>query len=95
MSLSSKYCQNNNDKITFIFKKYFSLFFQVADITSGKEITVNSFQENREKQFLIVNLQSSLEVGRQYYIHIHFKGPLLPDLKGLYLSSYERNNETM
>lgn len=89
-------CLNGTNNITLHVHKLEILNpIKVADITSGKEITVNSFQENREKQFLIVNLQNSLEAGHQYYIHIHFKGPLLPDLKGLYLSSYERNNETV
>lgn len=48
-----------------------------------------------ERQFEIFSLDQDIRVGEKYYIEMNFTGPLKGDLAGLYLSQYERGNETV
>ena len=55
----------------------------------------NGIIEDKLRQFLVISLQSPLQANQRYWIRIEFAGPLRDDLSGLYVSSYERQNETM
>ena len=78
------------------------LFFLIAgafivtrDNTPGTNVySGRSFDD--ERQFLTVHTSGQMMVGQNYTLTIpSFRGPLKPDLAGLYLSSYTRNNTTM
>ena len=56
---------------------------------------VTSWEEDKERQFLVVHLDREMKVGERYTLSLNFTGPLKDDLHGLYLSSYERGNKTM
>ncbi|KAL8559955.1 hypothetical protein ACOMHN_041426 [Nucella lapillus] len=62
--------------------------------TSARPV-VTSWQEDKERQFLEINLDRELKVGQKYSVAMNFTGPLKDDLHGLYLSSYERGNRTV
>lgn len=48
-----------------------------------------------ERQFEIFALDKEITVGEKYYIEMNFTGPLTGDLAGLYLSQYQRGNNTV
>ena len=50
---------------------------------------------DEERQFEIFSLDSDVTVGEHYFIEMNFTGPLTGDLTGLYLSQYQRGNETV
>lgn len=52
-------------------------------------------QRDDARQFDIFFLSSDVQKGKRYYIEMNFTGPLTGDLVGLYLSQYQRNDETM
>uniref|UniRef100_A0A0L8GQ56 Uncharacterized protein n=1 Tax=Octopus bimaculoides TaxID=37653 RepID=A0A0L8GQ56_OCTBM len=89
-------CQNSTSNVTLHIVKLEILgSITVKELGINKAITVRNFEENKEKEFLVVYLNEELEAGHRYKIVIQFKGSLLPDLKGFYFSSYEYNNETI
>ncbi|XP_056008322.1 putative aminopeptidase-2 isoform X2 [Ostrea edulis] len=51
--------------------------------------------EDKERQFLIIHLDGSLQSGQKYYLIMDFVGDLTNDLAGLYLSSYSRAKQTV
>ena len=54
-----------------------------------------SHLEDLEREFLIIETNVQLTQGAMYVVEMSFEGPLVPDLAGLYLSSYSRGNDTM
>ena len=54
-----------------------------------------SHEFDLDRQFLIVHLNQDTVPGHFYHLYLEFVGPLKDDLNGLYLSSYQRNNETV
>lgn len=52
-------------------------------------------QRDDARQFDIFFLSSDVQKGNRYYIEMNFTGPLTGDLVGLYLSQYQRNDQTM
>ncbi|KAH3881112.1 hypothetical protein DPMN_005034 [Dreissena polymorpha] len=50
---------------------------------------------DKARQFEVFFLDSALVPGRAYFIELNFTGPLTGDLAGLYLSQYERGNQTV
>ena len=50
---------------------------------------------DKARQFEVFFLDSALVPGRAYFIEMNFTGPLTGDLAGLYLSQYERGNQTV
>lgn len=89
--------KNPTDKIT----------LHMADLTlDNSSITLDSsfgssaprimsYDIDMERQFVIFNLNSSLEQDREYVIKMNFTGPFQSTLVGLYLSQYQRDNETV
>lgn len=51
-------------------------------------------QTDKQRQFEIFFLDTDLVPGGKYFIEMSFTGPLKGDLAGLYLSKYNRGNET-
>lgn len=49
--------------------------------------------EDKDRQFLIIHLDGSLQRGQNYTVAMNFVGELTDDLTGLYLSSYMRDNQ--
>ncbi|XP_076438803.1 LOW QUALITY PROTEIN: aminopeptidase N-like [Babylonia areolata] len=66
-----------------------------ASSSSSSRPVVTSWQEDKELQFLRIHLDRDLRVGEKYAVALNFTGPLKDDLHGLYLSSYERGNDTV
>ena len=52
-------------------------------------------ERDADRQFDIFYLDANIESGKKYYIEMNFTGPLMGDLVGLYLSQYNRGDETM
>ena len=46
-------------------------------------------------QFLILKTSRQMAAGANFSVEMTFYGPLIDDLAGLYLSSYDRGNDTM
>jgi hypothetical protein len=46
-------------------------------------------------QFLILKTSRQMTAGANFSVEMTFYGPLIDDLAGLYLSSYDRGNDTM
>ena len=46
-------------------------------------------------QFLILKTSRQMAAGANFSVEMKFYGPLIDDLAGLYLSSYDRGNDTM
>ncbi|XP_062585470.1 uncharacterized protein LOC134247152 isoform X2 [Saccostrea cucullata] len=51
--------------------------------------------EDEDRYFLIIHLDGSLQRGQKYFVQMDFVGDLTDDLKGLYLSSYKRGDDTV
>ncbi|XP_053377176.1 aminopeptidase N-like isoform X1 [Mercenaria mercenaria] len=51
--------------------------------------------EDKERQFLIIQLDKDTTPGSQYQLSMDFVGPLRDDLQGFYLSSYKEGNQTV
>jgi aminopeptidase N len=51
--------------------------------------------EDKDRQFLIIHLDRSLQGGQKYVVEMDFVGDLTDDLAGLYLSSYKRAEQTV
>ncbi|KAH3827003.1 hypothetical protein DPMN_128931 [Dreissena polymorpha] len=63
---------------------------------SGLEDLYGNHTFDLDRQFLIVILTNKCVLNNNYTLKIpHFRGPLVADLAGLYLSSYKRGNQTM
>ncbi|KAK6961922.1 aminopeptidase N, partial [Biomphalaria glabrata] len=48
-----------------------------------------------DREFFILNLDGYTEVGKTYIIEISYTSPIKKNMKGLYLSSYQRINQTV
>ena len=63
---------------------------------NGIEDLYRNHTFDMDRQFLIVHLTQKCALNNNYILKIpHFRGPLVADLTGLYLSSYKRGNQTM
>lgn len=71
-----------------------SLTFSSESPTSS-DPAYTSWEEDKERQFLVVRLDKVMTEGRRYVLQMNFTGPLTDDLHGLYLSSYMRGNKTV
>lgn len=56
---------------------------------------IGPLERDDARQFDIFYLNTEVVEGQTYFIEMNFTGPLEGDLKGLYLSQYARNNETV
>ncbi|XP_052787465.1 aminopeptidase N-like isoform X1 [Mya arenaria] len=93
-------CRQSTNQITLHSKKltYDGNFtvFHPNDINDDSKNMYSSHSFDMERQFLIVHTKDTLAAGENYTLEISsFHGPLLPDLAGLYLSSYTRNGATV
>lgn len=62
----------------------------------GAAPSVQSLQEDKVRQFLIINLDNTLQAGKTYNLEMTFTGPLSNEvLAGLYVSSYQREDQTV
>lgn len=61
----------------------------------GSAPNIDHYDLDLARQFIIFHLDANLETDKEYTIKINFVGPLTDDLVGLYLSSYERGNDTV
>lgn len=68
---------------------------EIKLLGSGSQPSIGNVEFDKINQFLILTTKEELIAGRNYSVKIEFRGPLIDDLAGLYLSSYVRNNETM
>lgn len=59
-----------------------------------ESVSVKDVRIVKKKQFLIIDLDGVLDVGKQYYVYIAFNGVLNDILQGFYRSSYVENNVT-
>ncbi|KAK3602012.1 hypothetical protein CHS0354_027015 [Potamilus streckersoni] len=55
----------------------------------------HSYELDPSRQFLVVRLEGEMAKNERYTLKITFSGPLKNDLTGLYLSSYQRGNNTV
>ena len=62
---------------------------------NGLQELYSSHSEDTAREFLIINTNMNLNPGSTYVVTMTFVGPLIPDMTGLYLSTYKRGNETM
>ena len=89
-------CKNATNKVTVHINKLEitpgTLNF-TAEAGSGPNYIRHEFDTVR--QFLVVYLDDNMVVGRYYNLEMKFVGPLKDDLHGLYLSQYQRGNQTM
>lgn len=94
-------CHQPTDNVTLHANKLNILEGSVTfSATSSPAVTssspaMTSWEEDKERQFLVVHLDREMKVGERYTLTLNFTGPLKDDLHGLYLSSYERGNKTM
>lgn len=61
---------------------------------SFRNIEMADFTNEPKQDFIIINLQESLQPSNQYYINIKFKGVLNNLLRGFYRSSYTESKVT-
>ncbi|XP_052212469.1 LOW QUALITY PROTEIN: aminopeptidase N-like [Dreissena polymorpha] len=89
-------CKNATDKIYLHSNKLnYSGPFSVTT-KSGLEDLYGNHTFDLDRQFLIVILTNKCVLNNNYTLKIpHFRGPLVADLAGLYLSSYKRGNQTI
>lgn len=58
--------------------------------------TVVSLADDKDREFLIVNVNANLQAGKTYVLEMSFTSPLSNKvLAGLYLSSYKRGDQTV
>ncbi|KAL3885524.1 hypothetical protein ACJMK2_025576 [Sinanodonta woodiana] len=55
----------------------------------------HSHELDQSRQFLVVRLDGEMVKNERYTLKITYSGPLKNDLTGLYLSSYQRGNNTV
>ncbi|CAG2231962.1 ANPEP [Mytilus edulis] len=67
----------------------------ITPMSSGQSIINPTIEFDTVNQFLILKSNTQFIVGSIYTVYIEFTGPLLPDLAGLYQSSYKRGNNTI
>ena len=68
----------------------------VVDSKTNNNIGIRGVSYDADRQFIIISTIANLTAGRQFKLNIReFSGPLKDDLKGLYLSTYKRDNKTM
>lgn len=63
--------------------------------TSTAAPMIVGYQLDSIREFVVFNLDGDLSEGDRYNIRMGFSGPLRNDLQGLYLSSYQENNQTV
>lgn len=68
---------------------------RVTSADSSHSVHYQSHEFDTERQFLIIFTNVPLQQDHYYDLDLAFIGPLKDDLHGLYLSSYQRNNQTM
>ncbi|KAH3860106.1 aminopeptidase N-like [Dreissena polymorpha] len=89
-------CKNATDKIYLHSNKLnYTGPFRVTT-ENGIEDLYRNHTFDMDRQFLIVHLTQKCALNNKYILEIpHFRGPLVSDLAGLYLSSYKRGNQTI
>ena len=91
-------CRQATDNVTLHINKLSvlegSLTFS-AQSPASSDPAVTSWEEDKERQFLVIHLDREMRVGERYTVALNFTGPLKDDLHGLYLSSYPRGNDTV
>ncbi|XP_071941704.1 aminopeptidase N-like isoform X2 [Antedon mediterranea] len=63
----------------------------VTDIDSSKDVKIKTFTDQVEYQFLVIELETSLEADRSYEISMDYIGDLWDGLAGFYRSSYKND----
>lgn len=63
--------------------------------SNGRNIALEHTEINTEMEFLVVYVNETLVPTMMYVLEVRFSGPLLPDMAGLYYTSYQRGNDTM
>lgn len=61
----------------------------------GNPVNINMVTENKQLQFLIVDVTPNLMAGNMYTFEMNFTAELVNDLAGLYYSTFDRNGTTM
>lgn len=61
----------------------------------GNPVNINMVTENKQLQFLIVDVTPNLMAGNMYTFEMNFTAELVDDLAGLYYSTFDRNGTTM
>lgn len=67
----------------------------LREVSGSHAPHIEHYDLDLARQFIIFHLDGDLETGKEYIIIMNFVGPLADDLAGLYLSSYERGNDTV
>lgn len=66
----------------------------VTSVNTDQQVSINRITEDKERQFLIINLSSNLKTGSDYRLKIDFNAPLTNSLNGIYYSSYAEGSGT-
>ena len=89
-------CTQDTDKVILHSRSLNIQSFKVLeDAVSGSELALGEHKYDSITEFLTVPLSgATLKKGNHYIIKITFDGKILPDLRGIYYSSYEYGDET-
>ena len=73
-------------------------FFQISSINFGSTTDsasprYRSHTEDKDRQFLIVNLDKETARGKAYFVEMNFVGHLKDDMKGLYLTTFKQGDQ--
>ena len=65
---------------------------QVHDVLESRRVPVQSYTEDKIRQFLVIGTKNeTLQVGKYYKLSIRFVGQLNDKLNGFYRASYTEN----
>ena len=89
-------CTQDTDKVILHSRSLNIQSFKVLeDAVSGSELALGEHKYDSITEFLTVPLSgATLKKGNHYIIKVTFDGKILPDLRGIYYSSYEYGDET-
>ncbi|KAL5019590.1 hypothetical protein ScPMuIL_002482 [Solemya velum] len=87
-------CKQATDNVTLHMNGLDVLGKSIVVSGNGRNFSVVP-ETDEKRQFLILKLDGRLIVGQKYFVGMDFIGPLKDGMRGLYLSSYKRGNDTV
>ncbi|KAL4227197.1 hypothetical protein ACF0H5_015170 [Mactra antiquata] len=90
-------CTKPTDNVTLHINKLnvSNIVFSKPQSSGSSSPSYVTHTEDKDRHFLIIQLDKNTDVGTEYELSMDFVGPLDDDLAGLYLSSYKEGNETV
>uniref|UniRef100_A0ACB8E535 Uncharacterized protein n=1 Tax=Sphaerodactylus townsendi TaxID=933632 RepID=A0ACB8E535_9SAUR len=88
-------CQNATDLILIHSKKlnYTAPQVSLTGVNGAPTPNISSISEEKETEYLVVQLSSQLQANQQYELHTSFTGELADDLAGFYRSEYQEDGQ--